>query len=82
MAAMAADETPSYRVREGSPLHIALTEAMYDHGRWDRPGAPPPALEWTVASSSGEPVAGGVDVCWKCGTPYDGGQDGCDACDA
>lgn len=22
------------------------------------------------------------DVCWQCGTPYDSGEDGCDACDA
>ncbi len=42
------DGEENYRVREGSPLHVALTEAMYDHGRWERPGLPPPALEWTV----------------------------------
>ena len=22
------------------------------------------------------------DVCWQCGTPYSGPDDGCDACDA
>lgn len=21
-------------------------------------------------------------ACWQCGTPYDSGEDGCDACDA
>jgi hypothetical protein len=37
-------------VREGTPFHASLTEAMYDAGRWERPGPPPPALEWTVWS--------------------------------
>jgi hypothetical protein len=33
---------------ERTPLHAAIAEAMYDHGRWERPGPPSPALEWTV----------------------------------
>jgi hypothetical protein len=38
------DDTASFQA--------AIAEAMYDHGRWERPGPPPPVLEWTVVSSS------------------------------
>lgn len=37
---------------DNAAMQAAIAEAMYDHGRWERPEPLPPSPEWTAWSST------------------------------